>query len=114
MISSPQRKVDPMERKHLDMLKIGESARIRRVDISDEILLRKLTDMGLTPGTEVRLIKFAPMGDPMELHLRGYSLSLRKSDAAAIELMDEDEEKADIEREEKLMHPKAWNFRMSI
>ena len=102
MISSPQRKVDPMERKHLDMLKIGESARIRRVDISDEILLRKLTDMGLTPGTEVRLIKFAPMGDPMELHLRGYSLSLRKSDAAAIELMDEDEEKADIEREEKL------------
>ena len=61
-----------MERKHLDMLKIGESARIRRVDISDEILLRKLTDMGLTPGTEVRLIKFAPMGDPMELHLRGY------------------------------------------
>ena len=77
MISSPQRKVDPMERKHLDMLKIGESARIRRVDISDEILLRKLTDMGLTPGTEVRLIKFAPMGDPMELTLHGYELTLR-------------------------------------
>ena len=80
-----------MERKHLDMLKLGESGRVRRVDDSDERLLRKLTDMGLTPGTEVKLIKFAPMGDPMEVHLRGYSLSLRRSDAAVIELMDEDE-----------------------
>ena len=75
-----------MERKHLDMLKLGESGRVRRVDDSDERLLRKLTDMGLTPGTEVKLIKFAPMGDPMEIRLRGYELTLRLDDAAQIEL----------------------------
>ncbi|MCH5278678.1 MAG: ferrous iron transport protein B [Christensenellaceae bacterium] len=80
-----------MEVKRLDNLKINQNGRIRRIVTDDERLMRKLTDMGLTPGTEVRLVKFAPMGDPMELHLRGYSLSLRKADAAAIELMDERE-----------------------
>lgn len=89
-----------MERKRLDALKIGESGKIRRVDTRDERLLRKLTDMGLTPGTEVKLIKYAPMGDPMELHLRGYSLSLRRGDASAIELMNDDEARAEGIRRE--------------
>ncbi len=80
-----------MERKRLDELKVGETGRIRRIITDDERALRKLTDMGLTPGTEVSLIKFAPMGDPMELHLRGYSLSLRKNDAHTVELMDAEE-----------------------
>lgn len=89
-----------MERKRLSTLKIGESGRIRRVDTADERLLRKLTDMGLTPGTEVQLIKFAPMGDPMELHLRGYSLSLRRGDASVIELMDAEELRVEDARSE--------------
>ncbi len=45
---------------------------------------RRLIDMGLTPGTCVTLVKIAPFGDPMELSLRGYELSLRKADAAQI------------------------------
>ncbi|MEG1869345.1 MAG: FeoA family protein [Oscillospiraceae bacterium] len=47
---------------------------------------RRLIDMGITPGVKVYLRKIAPMGDPMELNLRGYELSLRKQDAARIEI----------------------------
>ena len=43
--------------------------------------------MGLTPGTEVTMMKYAPMGDPLEIRLRGYELTLRKDDAARIELV---------------------------
>ncbi len=43
-------------------------------------------DMGLTKGTEVYLRKFAPLGDPMEVRVRGYELSVRKADAALIEV----------------------------
>lgn len=77
--------------KTVDKLGIGEKACIRRINTEDMRLLRRLIDMGLTPGTEVRFIKYAPLGDPMELYLRGYSLSIRKSDAAVIELMDAEE-----------------------
>lgn len=49
-------------------------------------LRRRLLDMGLTPNTMVEVHKIAPMGDPMELYLRGYSLSIRKDDAAKIEV----------------------------
>jgi len=47
---------------------------------------RRLMDMGLTRGTEIYVRKLAPLGDPMELTLRGYELSLRKEDAACIEV----------------------------
>ena len=53
-------------------------------------LRRRLLDMGLTPHTRVRVNKFAPMGDPMELTLRGYELSLRIADANGIEVDTED------------------------
>ena len=67
----------------LDKLKIGQPAVIVRVN-GEGAIRRRLFDMGLTPGTTVELIKTAPFGDPMEVRLRGYELSLRKEDAAQI------------------------------
>ena len=64
-------------------LKIGQDALIRTVGGSGA-LRRHLLDMGLTPGTEVTLRKVAPMGDPVELELRGYELTLRLDDARQI------------------------------
>jgi Fe2+ transport system protein FeoA len=49
-------------------------------------LAQRLLEMGLTRGTEVEVVRFAPLGDPMEVRLWGYLLSLRKSDARQIEL----------------------------
>lgn len=54
-------------------------------------LHRHLLDMGITPGVKVLLNKTAPMGDPVEIHLRGYSLTLRLDDAAKITLRQEEE-----------------------
>lgn len=54
-------------------------------------LRRRLLDMGLTPKTKIQVTKIAPMGDPMELYLRGYVLTLRLQDAAEIEVLVEEE-----------------------
>ena len=71
----------------LDKLPVGKSAVIDSVD--GEASLRKhILDMGLTPNTEVTLVKSAPMGDPLELSVRGYELTLRKEDAARIAVSD--------------------------
>lgn len=69
----------------LNELKIGKIAKITKVNGEGE-LRRRLLDMGLTPKTKVSVHKIAPMGDPLELHLRGYALSIRKDDAAKIEI----------------------------
>ena len=69
----------------LSELKIGQSAYIKAVE-GDVALRRRLLDMGLTPKTKVTLRKTAPLGDPMELFLRGYDLTLRKDDAKNIEV----------------------------
>ena len=69
---------------HLDELNIGGCAQIISVNSDDRALRRHILDMGLTPGTRVTLVKTAPMGDPLELAVRGYSLTLRKDDAAKI------------------------------
>ena len=72
----------------LDKLDIGKDAVIKAVNC-DSISLRKhILDMGLTPGTEVTLVKVAPMGDPIELRGRGYELTLRLADAAMIDIFD--------------------------
>ena len=68
----------------LDQLPVGGSCIIEQVGNQRGAGKRRLIDMGLTPGTGVELIKIAPFGDPMELRLRGYELSLRKEDAAQI------------------------------
>ena len=69
----------------LDQLEIGKDAIIEKVGGVGE-LRRHFLDMGLTPGTEITLMKKAPMGDPIELQLRGYELTLRLADAAKIEI----------------------------
>ena len=69
----------------LDKLTIGQSARILQVAGKGE-LRHHLLDMGLNPGVEVTLRKVAPMGDPIELELRGYELTLRLDDAGQIEV----------------------------
>lgn len=66
-------------------LRIGQRARVARIDGVDEISLR-LMEMGLVPGVELTVLGVAPLGDPLELELRGYRLSLRKSEAARVEV----------------------------
>jgi ferrous iron transport protein A len=66
-------------------LRVGEAARVARVIGQDSLSLR-LMEMGLTPGVEVQLVGSAPLGDPLELVLRGYRLSLRRSEAARVEV----------------------------
>lgn len=67
----------------LSGLKLGSWGVINSVS-GEDALRRRLLDMGLTPRTRVMVRKTAPMGDPIEIHLRGYDLSLRKADAAGI------------------------------
>ena len=69
----------------LNQLKSGTAGKIVFVG-GQGALRRRLMDMGLTPGTKVTLRKVAPLGDPLELHLRGYELTLRKEDAQNIEV----------------------------
>jgi len=69
----------------LDKLQIGEKAEIIAVH-GQGAFRDRLLDMGLTPGTTVMIRKFAPMGDPIELTLRGYELTLRIDDAKKIEV----------------------------
>ena len=67
----------------LDRIAVGLSARITAVNGGDATALR-LLEMGLTPGASVRVVAHAPLGDPLELEVRGYRLSLRRSDAARV------------------------------
>ena len=67
----------------LDEIKPGEKCRLLTVG-GEGVLRRRLLDMGLTPKTEVMIRKVAPMGDPIELHLRGYELTIRLEDAKNI------------------------------
>ena len=69
----------------LKEMKVGQSAVITAVGGQGELRLRVL-DMGLIPRTEVTLIKTAPMGDPIEIRLRGYELTLRLDEAQWIEV----------------------------
>ena len=71
--------------KTLRDIRIGHSAVIKRLH-GEGALKRRIMDMGLTRGTEVLVRKTAPLGDPLELHVRGYELSIRKADAELIEV----------------------------
>ena len=72
----------------LNQLKIGEKAKITAVG-GEGAVRRRLLAMGLTPRTEVFIRKFAPMGDPIEIHLRFYELTIRLEDAEKIEVVTE-------------------------
>ena len=68
----------------LASLPIGSRSKVTRITGDDETSIR-LMEMGLVPGVECLLIGVAPLGDPLELELRGYRLSLRKSEASRVE-----------------------------
>ena len=71
--------------KTLRQVKIGESAKIVRIN-GEGAVKRRIMDMGITKGTEVYVRKVAPLGDPIEVTVRGYELSLRKADAEMVEV----------------------------
>ena len=71
--------------KTLKDVPVGQSAKIVKLH-GEGAVKRRIMDMGLTRGTEVTVRKLAPLGDPLELTVRGYELSLRKADADAIEV----------------------------
>ena len=66
-------------------IRIGASATVVKVH-GEGAIRRRIMDMGITRGVEIRVRKVAPLGDPLELTVRGYELSLRKSDAEMIEV----------------------------
>jgi Fe2+ transport system protein FeoA len=71
--------------KKLDEIKVGESGLIKKVE-GEGRLRRRLFDMGVTPGATVYLRKKAPLGDPLEITIRGYELTLRKTEANLVVL----------------------------
>ena len=72
-----------MEFKTLNDVKIGKTCKVLKVG-GEGALRRRIMDMGITKGVEIYVRKVAPLGDPIELRVRGYELSLRKSDAEMI------------------------------
>ena len=72
-----------MEEITLDALRDGEQGVVERLTLSGPTK-RRLIEMGITPGTEVRVLKRAPLGDPIEVYLRRYTLTLRAEDARNI------------------------------
>lgn len=71
--------------KTLKEIKVGQSAIVRKIH-GDGALKRRIMDMGITKGVEVYIRKVAPLGDPVEITVRGYELSIRKADAELIEV----------------------------
>ena len=72
--------------KTLRDVKCGTSTKVVKLH-GDGAIKRRIMDMGITKGTEVFVRKVAPLGDPIEVKVRGYELSLRKADAAMIEVL---------------------------
>lgn len=66
-------------------VKIGETAKVKRLH-GEGAVKRRIMDMGITKGVEVFVRKVAPLGDPLEITVRNYELSLRKEDAAMVEV----------------------------
>ena len=66
-------------------VKIGQTVKVVKIH-GEGPLRRRIMDMGITKGVEIYVRKFAPLGDPIEITLRGYELSLRKADAEMIEI----------------------------
>lgn len=71
--------------KTLRNIAVGESAKVKRLH-GEGALKRRIMDMGITKGSQVYVRKVAPLGDPVEITIRGYELSLRKDDADCIEM----------------------------
>ena len=69
----------------LKEVKIGETVRVSRIN-GEGAVKRRIMDMGITRGTEIYARKVAPLGDPVEITVRGYELSIRKADAAMVDV----------------------------
>jgi len=69
---------------NLKMLAVGDQGKIVGFDKAGKAYRKKLLAMGLTPGTEFKVTRFAPLGDPVEIKIRGFSLSLRKNEATVL------------------------------
>ncbi|MEA1884258.1 MAG: ferrous iron transport protein A [Thermotogota bacterium] len=69
---------------YVSEMKVGTSGKVTAIKATS-MIKKRLLAMGLTPGTEFKIAKVAPMGDPIELKVRGYRLSLRKSEASCLE-----------------------------
>ena len=69
----------------LKELKPGQHGKVTSVGATGP-MKRRIMDMGVTPGVEIKVIKVAPLGDPVEVNVRGYELSLRKEEAAQIQM----------------------------
>ena len=67
---------------------VGETVRVVKIH-SEGAVKRRIMDMGITKGVEIRIVKTAPLGDPVEIKVRGYELSLRKADSEIIEIEQE-------------------------
>ena len=85
------RKLEEGDTMTLDQLPKGQNGTICRVNGEGPLRCR-LLDMGLIPGTRIMVRKVAPMGDPIEIHIRGYELTIRIADAQNIEVEPEDGE----------------------
>lgn len=67
-------------------LATGSQARVLKINATGKAYRQKLLSMGLIPGVTVEMVRVAPLGDPVEIRLRGYLLSLRKSEADALDI----------------------------
>jgi len=70
----------------LKHLAVGSEVKVKGITATGRGYRQKLLSMGLTPGVQVKIIRTAPLGDPIEIELRGYLLSLRKDEADALEI----------------------------
>ena len=71
---------------HFADLKIGQTARITALKAGEPVYRKRLISMGLIPGTEFTVQRIAPLGDPIEIHIRGFNLSLRKIEASVLQI----------------------------
>ena len=70
-------------------VKVGETVTVKKIS-GEGAVKRRIMDMGITKGVELKIRKVAPLGDPVEITVRGYELSLRKADAECVELVEDD------------------------
>ncbi len=77
--------------KLLSEMKVGQRGRLRKLNGAGE-LHRRLVDMGMVPGATLGVERIAPLGDPMDVKVRGFHLSLRKSEAALVQVTMSDED----------------------
>ncbi len=70
----------------LDQLPLGQSAQVLKLTGAPAVR-RRLMEMGITPAATIQAIRWAPLGDPLDIKIRGYHLSLRRAEASAVELV---------------------------